>query len=196
MKYIKMLGLAAVAAMALMAFAGTASATDLTSPAGTVYEGEIVATAESSLTLQAGFSTVTCTESTVAGTPNSFGATVSGPITTLDFSNCPETTVTPEKNAEGNYGTLSIAVDKKGPNGNLSGSGSRVKIVKSGVTCYYETSNTPLGTLTGSSTTGKTATMDINATLKRGTGSSFFCASEALWSGSYVVTTPHFLDIS
>jgi hypothetical protein len=179
MKYIKMLGLAAVAAMALMAFAGTASA-ELTSPAGTAYKGEIKASAESSLTLKAGFSDVTCTESTVAGTPNKFGTTVSGPITTLSFGNCPETTVTPETNAEGNYGSLSI----KGST--VSGSGSRVKIVKSGVTCYYETTGNALGTLTS----GKPATMHINATLKRGTGSSFFCASEASWSGSYVVTTP------
>jgi hypothetical protein len=80
-----------------MAFAGTASATDLTSPAGTEYKGEISAWAESLLTVEAGFSNIECTESTVAGAPNKFGATVSGPISTLSFGSCLETTVTPEK---------------------------------------------------------------------------------------------------
>jgi hypothetical protein len=89
MKHLKMLGLALVAAAALMAFAGPASATTVTSPAGTEYTGEIYATATSSLLLQAGFSNATCTESTVKGKVESNGgAAASGNISFLSFSGC------------------------------------------------------------------------------------------------------------
>ena len=70
MKYIKMLGLAAVAAAALMAFvgAGTASATTLTGPGGTALSvGTTMHSAsEGKAVLDAPFGNVEC-ESTVHG---------------------------------------------------------------------------------------------------------------------------------
>ena len=66
MKYVKMLGLLAVAAAALMAFAGTASATTVTS-GGVTYTGEIAASAEGHAVLDNPIAKIECA-STVAGT--------------------------------------------------------------------------------------------------------------------------------
>ena len=89
MKYVKSPGVVAAAAMALMAFGvGTASATTLTSPSGTTYKGEIVASVEGTVTLtESGFGSVTCTEGVVKGTPNAQSGTtpVTGSISTLTF---------------------------------------------------------------------------------------------------------------
>ncbi|HYH54077.1 MAG TPA: hypothetical protein VD761_08095 [Solirubrobacterales bacterium] len=180
MKHLKMLGLALVAAAALMAFAGPASATTVTSPAGTEYTGEINATATSSLLLQAGFANITCTESVVKGKIESNGgATASGKITTLSFSAC-NATVDVLKN-----GSLSIA-STGGGSGTVSGSGSEVTVSTLGVSCVYGTAGgTALGTLTG----GTPAKMTINAKLPKISGG-FLCASPASWSGSYQVTSP------
>ncbi len=192
MKYVKMLGLAAVAAMALMAFAGTASATVLTSPAGTHYTGAIQASAESSLLLRAGFANITCTESSVAGTTENTGGpseTVRGPISSLTFSNC-NATVHVLKT-----GSLEVHTIGSGPNGTLTSTGAEATVATLGTSCTYGTNNTHIGTLTGSKTTGGNATLDIEAKLTK-TAGGFLCASPAAWEGSYVVTNPSYLDIS
>jgi hypothetical protein len=207
MKHLKIMGLAAVAVAAMMAFAGTASATILTSPAGTKYEGEIRSSAETSLTLKAGFANITCTESTVAGTPKNFGSateTVSGPIGTLSFGNANHECVLAGSKTVAivtviSNGNLEIHTQeaKENGNGTLTGSGSKVKIeVPSlGTTCVYGTgTGLDLGTLTGSRNTGTTATMDINAELSREEGG-FTCANPAHWEGSYKVTVPDYLDV-
>ena len=72
MKYVKMLGLLAVAAAALMAFTGTAAATQVTSPAGTLYTGKITATSSNS-ELHGAFISVSCTSSHVEGDVDSHG---------------------------------------------------------------------------------------------------------------------------
>jgi hypothetical protein len=190
MKYIKMLGLASVAAAALMAFigAGTASATELYSTSGTLGKGTTIhADAESTLTLQAGFSTINCTESTVHGEITNAGSattTVSGPITKktgLTFGGCDSTVHVLKE------GSLEIHHIAGTTNGTLTSSGAEVTVIKSGVHCIYETSNTHIGTLTGS-TTGH-ATLHIEANLKR-VPTSFLCADNAAWEGEYTVTQP------
>jgi hypothetical protein len=192
MKHLKMLGLFVMAAASLMAFSSSASATILTSPSGTKYEGKIEATAVSSLLLQASFANITCTQSTVAGTPTNFGSateTVSGPISTLSFSSC-NATVTVLNN-----GRLEIHTEKAKENGNgtLTGSGSKVTVAVFGTSCVYGTgSGTDLGTLKGSDT--GTAKMEINANLPLEEGG-FGCANPATWTGSYSVTNPDNLTV-
>ena len=205
MKYVKMLGLVAAAAMALMAFGvGTASATTLTSPHGTIYKGEIIASVEGTVTLtESGFGSVTCTEGVVKGTTNaqSDTTTVTGTISTLTFGK-PRAANEEESQCENGAatinvlkrGTLEIHAIGSGPNGTLTSSNAEVTVTKFGIHCIYSTLNTDLGTLTGSTTTGKTATMDISATLNRVTTSAL-CAEHATWAGSYVVTTPDELNI-
>ena len=90
MKYVKILGLLAVAATALMAFAATASATTVTSPHGTTYTGAIKAENEGGhVSLHNETANIECA-STVEGTITTHGAgmTAKGPITHLHSTSC------------------------------------------------------------------------------------------------------------
>lgn len=200
MKYVKMLGLAAIAAAALMAFVGasSASATTLTSPAGTVYAGKIKAVSETEKpTLTGGFKNVECENSEVAGEVKNKGSeteTVSGPVNTLTFTgNCTCKVVVLEN------GTLEIHTIAGTHNGTLTSTGAKVTVncentIFGTVHCIYVTNATDLGTLTGSSTTGGTATMDITAEIPR-ESTNVLCAEEAVWHAKYLVTEPDFLDV-
>lgn len=197
MKYVKMLGLLAIAAAALMAFAGTASATTLTNGSGVFYpKGTVIhAEAEGTVTLHPPIGDITCTSSTVQGEVEKPGGaaeseTVSGPIGTLTFGGC-NAAVTVLK-----PGTLEIHTKEKGVNngnGTLTSNGAEVTVVAFGIHCVFTTSNTDIGTVTGSKT--KDATLDIEATIPR-TGGSFLCGSTAQWTGSYTVDkpTPLYID--
>jgi hypothetical protein len=202
MKYVKMLGLAAMAVMALTAFlgVGSASATILCKtniqegcaasgwdyPAGT----EIHMTLEpgSLLILTGAFGvTSTCIESTVLGkTANTGGSTetIHGPINVLTLAGC---NCTVEMIAGGE---LEIHWISGSTNGTLTNHGTREKFNCSGVTCFY--GNGDLGTVTG----GAEATIDFNATFEKEEGSSFLCGGTAVWEGGYAVTSPKPLYVS
>ena len=208
MKHLKMLGLAAIAALGLLAFvgAGTASATTLcstnTNPCtGTSYGvgTKIHADSEGHVVLKAAFAEALC-NSTVEGEVTNAGGhpgTVSGPITHLTFFNCtsPCTAAVATKNANGNYGTLEVHTQNATSNGNgtLTAFNALVHVTCSGVTCDFGTAEagTDLGTLTGGN---PHATLDINATVVyKGGAGSFVCAGfsgTANWSGNYTVTKP------
>jgi hypothetical protein len=208
MKYLKMLGLAAVAAMALMAFAGagTASATVLCKknptavppavtgtecpkgedyPSGTVIDGSQT-TATAILETTGGSTLDTCTGSTVKGKTSTTGgatATVTGPIEELTWTGCtfPTSTVT--------KGSLEIHWIPGTHNGTLTAKGTEVTI-NTGFfgACTYGASatGTDLGTITG----GNPATMTINALVPLIKNESGLCPSEARWTSHYTVTSP------
>ncbi len=192
MKYIKMLGLAAVAAMALMAFAGTASATVLESGAtklgaGTEISASLATGTSARLTTTEGTTLNTCTGSTISGkTSNAGGAseTVKGSVEAknLTWSGCNNTVDTIEG------GELEIHHIAGTTNGTLTAKGFKVnvEIPFFGTTCTYTTgAGTHMGTLTGVSSGN--ATMDINAIV---TTSSPGCLSSARWVATYTVTKP------
>jgi hypothetical protein len=195
MKYIKMLGLLAVAAAALMAFAGTASATTLTSPAETTYTNSIAATAGE--TTLHGVATITCLKSSVEGPVEAHGSEVTtrGSINSLKFETCGTDHVTVLTNGTGAFGTgtLEIHTQEKKPNknGTLTSNGTRItiQITALGISCVFETQNTHIGTVTG----GTPAVLHIeSAPIPRVDGDSGpFCTSEpGIWTGSYTVKTP------
>jgi hypothetical protein len=200
MKYVKMLGLLAVAAAALMAFAGSASASTITSPTGTPAEA-LTATAGAT-SLDGAFVTVTCQSSHVAGTVTSQGSgvTVNGTITALSFANCNYPVHVQET------GSLELHSVKKGSsphstcetgvycNGTLTSSGAKVEITTSVGPCVFTTAGTNVGTVTGTDTTGGNAKLDIQGTIPR-TGGTFLCGSTGTWTGSYNVTAPSTLWI-
>jgi len=212
MKYLKMLGLAAVAACALLAVVGVgaASATTLTcaekTPDGTHHELKLCSNTQilhavsvGKAVLDAPFGNIEC-NSTTHGTitnPGSASTTASGPIPKggLIFNECGSDTVTVLKE-----GSLEIHTDVEGVtdfNGTVTSIGAEVTIVHLGFHCIFGTgAGTDIGTLTGSTTTGKTATMHIKATIPRTGGSSgAFCGSSAPWTGTYDITTPDTLDV-
>jgi len=191
MKMFKLFVLAAVAAAALSSFAvATASATTLNLARGYPISSEAEGT-----TVLHSVSKVECSESQVAGTTaNEGGATETVNITieTLTFSGCNATVTVLKK------GTLAIHTSggSANNNGTLTSTGAEVTAYISalGIDCIYSTNNTDLGTVTGSETTGSSATLDINASIPR-TGGSFFCGSAAEWTGAYKVTAPNPLNV-
>jgi hypothetical protein len=192
MKHLKILGVVAVCATALMAFAGTASATTLTSPAGTTYSGSIKSTSEGIVKLKATFGTIECESSVEGKVETNPGTPVSGKVSKLTWTNCG-----PGSCSATTLKTGSLSIESSGGgNGTLTGNGQEVETNCFGLNCVWTTSNTSLGTVTGSSNTKATATLDISATIPRsgGTGGGF-CGSTGTWSGSYIVNTPDELFI-
>lgn len=195
MKHVKMLGLAAVAAAALMAFIGasTASATVLCStatnpctskyPAGTALSFSLKAGTSAKLVQTNGESLDTCTGSTVAGKVSNAGgaaATVSGPVETLTWSNCTFPTTTTQKgNLEVHYTSAN--------NGTLTASSEFKVTIQTfffGSCVYGVTAGTQLGTLAG----GKPATFVANAVAKKLSGSEAACPETAKWTAEYQST--------
>jgi hypothetical protein len=197
MKYIKMLGLAAVAAMALMAFVGVGSASAVTlcenfqttNCTSHVNSGqEIDFSAEDSIKLAGPFGIVidTCTESTVKGTTSNTGVDdlttpVAGTVTSLTFGGCTRVTTV------GSGGTLSIVASGTEGNGTVTSKNATETI--HGIpapfpsTCAYSTGagGTDIGVLTENATA---ATFDIAATITHETEN----CPDGTWSGHYVST--------
>jgi hypothetical protein len=133
MKYLKMLGLTAVAAMALMAIgAGSASATTL-EVNGVAQTGAVTLTA----TLEPGSSALlqltngsfanTCTESFVEGKTSTFTAEsskpIGGPISNLTFTSCTTPPVKADK-----FGSLSVEWISGTTNGTVRSAGAEVTV--------------------------------------------------------------------
>ena len=210
MKYVKMLGLAAVAAMALMAFAGagTASATVLCktqlttgcAAAGWDYSGTIEASIDpgsnARLETTGGLLRVTCTESTVTGSSSTGGGssteTVSGTVATanLTWGGCGAEH--PTATLEG--GTLEVHHITGTDNGTLTGIGFKVTTTILGETCIFTAgAGSDLGTVTG----GAMATMDLNGIVELvSSGSGSNCPATGRWTGNYTVTNPEPLYVA
>jgi len=198
MKPPKILGFAAAAAVVLMALigVGTASATALTSPEGTVLKtGSTIHMVNSGTsTLTTTFKNITCSESTVqAKTTNESGTAISASVESLTWGGCN----CEVKTLKG--GTLSITSSGSG-NGAFSSSNAEITVscstIFGNVHCIYATgAGTSLGTLTGSSTTGSTATLDVAETNIPRLATSAICAEKAHWDATYKVDKPDSLFI-
>ena len=174
MKYVKVLGLAAVAAMALMAFLGasTASATvlcktQLTSgcaaagwayPSGTL----ISASLEASATLETtgGTPIVTCETGLVEGSTTNAGSsadTVDGNLSKLEFGGCTRTVDVLNK------GSLEVHWISGTDNGTVTSKSAEVTINTPFGNCVYGTAatGTHIGTITATPGGSKMATLHI-----------------------------------
>jgi hypothetical protein len=207
MKYVKMLGLAAVAAAALMAFAGASSASasvlcktkvnaNGNCPAGWGYSGEIHAVTEEPSVLT-GTTSMECKESTISGNLTEGTATSTetpnGAVTVFSIGTCNCEMIMVKT------GTLELHAIKDTGNGTLTSNGTELTIncstIFGKVHCIYITSNTDLGELTGSTTTGATPTIDITAEIPQAVTSSL-CSERTVWHAKYKVTTPDTLDVA
>jgi hypothetical protein len=179
MKYGKTLSLLAAAAALMAVGASTASASSLTSPAGTTYTGTVSAESSHS-TFHGSFVSVTCTSSTMSGKVEGHGAalTATWRLFSLTFGSC-------------NYPitvnlTGSLAIHCCWPPRVTWELGARITIHTSIGECVFESNNTEVGTFTS----GTPAVIDISSAAIPRTGGSFFCGSTGTWTGSYTVTTP------
>jgi hypothetical protein len=184
MKGSKIVKAAAIAALALMVFAGSASATTLTTN-GVLQTGAVAleATLTGSATTKDTSNTFanTCTASTIKSkTSTTTGTGVGGPVESLSFSKCTHETVEVVKT-----GTLSTEKIGATTNGTVRSTGAEWKVPStifgSTVLMICTTSETDIGTLTGK-TTG-TSVLDINAVLNCGS----FLPS-AKWEAAYNIT--------
>jgi hypothetical protein len=198
MKYVKMFGLAAIAAAALMAFvgAGTASATVLcnnnlsTSSCSSKVATKTTITAKSVgksvLATKEGTVLDECENSTLEGEVEKAGGsaeTVSGPLTKLNWGNCTRTTNTTE------LGRLEIHWISGTDNGTLTVVGTKVT-VDTGFfgSCVFTASD--IGTLVG----GNPAKISLKEQkVSRVTG---LCPSEVLWTAEFEVTKPNPLYVA
>jgi hypothetical protein len=203
MKDLKMLGFAALAAMATMAFigAGTASATELykyTTPSAndtlgveTTILGSLTG-GTAKLTSTSGTLLDTCTGGEVdIDVEDAGGATktVLGKITALTWSGCIEPTES-VKLADGTYGTMEIHHITGTTNGTVTGKNSVVKVnttIFEAICEYTVGSALHLGTLIGAKSSTGHATLAINTVVPA--KNSFFCP-DAKWEANYTVTTP------
>ena len=196
MKYVKMLGLLAIAVAGLMAFAGTAAASTATSPKGTVYTGIYTAEVQGSVKLDGTFVTVQCNQSVIEGKVEKHGSGIptGGKISTMDFSECnyPVTVLKSGSLEAHQTGSKEFDAD-----GTVTSTGLELTIHTSVGTCTFTTNNTDVGTgsLTSSDTTGGNATLDIATSKIPRTGGSFLCGSSGTLTGSYKVVTPSTLYI-
>jgi hypothetical protein len=190
MKTLKMLALACGAAAIMAIFAAPASATLLTSPAGTTYTGSLEATS-TNLKWHGSFVTIECSHSKWAGKVESHGAavTVKSTLSSLSFTGC-------------NYaytvktaGSLEIHTDTAVADGNgtVTWSGAQIEVATSVGTCVFTTNGTHIGTLTGSDSVK--AVIDINSAKIPRTGGNFLCGSSATLTGNYTITTPSTLTV-
>jgi hypothetical protein len=193
MKYAKMLGLLAVAAAALMAFAGSASATTLTDGSGgTLGVGTVIEAGNVGEAILDGTVNIKCKKSTVKGEVTNAGgasATVSGSVSPLTFSECGANTVTVSKG-----GTLEIH-GQAGNKGTLTSSGAEVTVLTHNILgtvhCIYTTEATDLGTVEG----GTGATLKIDSVPINRASTDFGCGSTSEWTAHYTVSKPATLNI-
>lgn len=191
MTYLRLFGLAAIAAAALMAFAGagTASATVIckTAPtAGVCPEGwaypagtEGTASSTNSLVLAAsGFTLDTCTGSTVSSSIKNAGgatSTVTSTLSTLTLGVCTnETRVL-------NPGSAELHWISGTNNGTLTTIGTEVTVKTVFGSCIYTVADA--GTTVG----GNPGTLTINTHPKLLSGP---CPAESTLTGAYVATSP------
>ena len=186
MKHVKMLGLAAVAAMALTAFLGasSASATVLcktaTNPCGAAW----IKTGSLSASLASGATSVlkttngaivdTCSESTIGGTIERQGAgqSVAGTVSQLTFTTCTNTTSVLSQD-----GILEIEGTT------VKAKGFEVT-VNAGVSCVISAGE---GTILGTFTGGNPAIIHVNAVVNKTSGS-FLCPFDYQWEATYQIT--------
>jgi hypothetical protein len=192
MKYVKILGLLAVAAAAMMSFAASASADYVTTttggetPALNTETIHAVNEAGTEVILENDISEIKCQTTTAQGkvethTGGASGTAAAGNLTALTFTNCTDSwhvTTTA-------FGSLSVDWTK-GHNGDVFSNGTKVSATRFFVPCNYETKNTTIGTVTG----GNPATLHIEANIPLAAGSSELCGEGAAkWEGAYVTTS-------
>jgi hypothetical protein len=215
MRHLKVMGVAAIAAFALIAFAGatTASATRLcatnTTPCGSIYSHttfhSTLATGQPAvLTTSGGIinPTLSCNTSTVSVTNTNAGGgegvDVAGKLTALSFSGCTSTnpagcsTSATIGSLAGSTGTVAYT---SGMNGTLRLTPPTVSfscpILGSPVTCTFGGSGTVDATITG----GAPAVVDVRNQNIASIGG-FGCPNASTWNATYHMTHTLFVSTS
>lgn len=189
MKHAKMLGLFATAAVAVMAFAGTASATLTESPGDPVDEGDTIHAESTDTTVNVGYGAAKCALSTITVVGSKNGGTAGTFETLRFFGGCAFDTV-PVLNQR-HAGTLAIS-----SGGTITTSGAEITvqvhrtIFGFPVTthCTYKTEGADIGALEG----GTEPEIQISASIPAAETDG--ACKNLEWRGSYDVTQ-HYLAV-
>jgi cytoskeletal protein CcmA (bactofilin family) len=191
MKYVKILGLAAVAAMAMMAFAGSASAAthlvggepEATLTKGAKIDFSIPSGGSALLVTTKGETLDTCSSSTVQG---ELETETTGKITALTWSGCTFTTDTVT------LGKLKVTggTETKGTVESDAEIGVTINTVLFGSCVYGVEANKVVGSIAGSP-----AVFTANAVAIKLSGSNFACPETSKWTGTYNATEPKNLHV-
>jgi hypothetical protein len=184
MKFVKMLALAATAVAALSIATGTASATVLTSPAGTTYTGAVKASG-GTVYLHGSFTTISCFRSSLELGSSAHGAatTAGGKLSNLTFTEC-NFPVKVLKAGSMEFHALS------GGSGSVTWNGAEITVETSIANCVFTPSQTQF-TFWG----GNFPYIKTGATLIPRTGHSFFCGSTGQYTAEYRVSSPSSLSV-
>jgi hypothetical protein len=194
MKILKILGVAAIASLGLLAFgAGPASATTLcatTEPTpcssgygpGTIVQGVQKAGTNSIIETTEGTHLHTCSGSTFKAKTNVLSATwVTANVEEWTWTGCTGFTVTIKK------GTLEMDHISGTHNVTMRGKSMEVTIIGPfGVSCVY---GTGAGTTLGTATSGASPSLTINTVISLISGGAL-CPAHTRWTGTYWITKP------
>lgn len=201
MNYPKILGLAVLAMASIAAFAGSASATTLTSPAGTTVPGGTKFKASSGGILTEGELSITCNNSVLEGlleNPGSEMSTVRIGLTEWTLTECGNHTLTVVKRGDLEIHTDTASADG---NGTVTSTGAEITTLTHNVFlgtmhCIGFTENTHFGTLTGSKNReGKTAELNLEVTEVPAKETHALCEETLTLTGIYKFNTPDYLDV-
>lgn len=205
MKYLKVFGLAAVAAMALTALLGTgsASATVLckTSPipcpagwdfdAGTEIHASTPDGISSSIATTSETLLETCADATFKGKTTNTGSateTVKGTVDAMTFTECTKT-IDVIKNGSFEIHYIPKPDGKPNTRGELTLKNTSVTANTVVGSCVYGTgSETSVGEMT-SEEEGTEAEIHVKAVLSKESGS-FLCPTDVVWTSNYKITAP------
>ncbi|HEX5989169.1 MAG TPA: hypothetical protein VFY75_03015 [Solirubrobacterales bacterium] len=180
----KLFSVVVVSAVVMGVTAGSAHATVLTNFTGSTYTGSVSLRENFYIEIHGeGFTTV-CSSSNIGGSVTQHGAGVTAQISisTLDFSECNYPVTVLSK------GSLEIHATSGG-NGTVTSNGMSITVHGPfGINCMYQTSNTDIGTLTG--TYNFQAVIDADGALVPRTGDSIFCGSYGELTRGWKFSTP------
>jgi len=194
MNYVRILSVAAIGAIALMAFAASsASATTLKSGGVTITEIEASLTGSAKLTETGGTVLDTCTVGGISGKTNADTAIELKGVDVVSWgakgAGCTQTTDTL------NNGTFGITWIAGTNSGTVKSYGAEVTVEVGGIfSCVYGTSatGTTLGTLVGSEVGNATLSINVSVQFKSGPP---FCPQSTVWMAEYKVTKPATLTV-
>ena len=194
MRYVVLVGIA----IFLSTGQSSASATELDNGIGMMAPGsKLHAVNGEPLVFSTPIGNLICLESTFEASTSTTGSsseTVTASVSVWTFAQC-NGSVTVSKTGSLEFHTADLTANN---NGTLTSTDLTFTVALSGFHCIYRTFESDMGTITGSTNTKSTASVDLEAEIVREGGrSGTFCGSSGrLSSAPYVFTTPDTLNVT
>jgi hypothetical protein len=189
----------ALTAAFLMAAGGTASATTLTSPAGTAYTGVIKAESQGNhLAIDSPSGSFPCGKSSLEWNVESHGAAVTakGPVSSFTAKECGTTTVTIVDPGEFELHTRSSEAVDYDP---ITWVDFELTIVTDSIfgsiDCTYAYNFLQMGAITSSKTTGQTARLKVDTAPIPSFSEDPLCSKSIRVTADYTIPSPDYLDV-